>query len=72
MKRHGWGRIVTNSSISAYGVGINGAHYAASKGPHISLSPPSPLSPSPSPPRPPSKPRGPQSSPPLLSLNPEH
>jgi len=27
-----WGRIVTISSISAHGVGVNGCHYAASKG----------------------------------------
>lgn len=27
-----WGRIITISSISAHGVGVNGCHYAASKG----------------------------------------
>jgi len=27
-----WGRIITVSSISAHGVGVNGCHYAASKG----------------------------------------
>ncbi|KMP07371.1 hypothetical protein DIZ76_017129 [Coccidioides immitis] len=32
MKAQRWGRIVFISSIAAYGGGINGAHYAASKG----------------------------------------
>jgi 3-oxoacyl-[acyl-carrier protein] reductase len=32
MKNNQWGRIVTIGSIAAYGAGINGAHYAASKG----------------------------------------
>ncbi|OCK85620.1 NAD(P)-binding protein [Lepidopterella palustris CBS 459.81] len=32
MKAQGWGRIVFVSSIAAYGAGINGCHYAASKG----------------------------------------
>lgn len=31
MKSQGWGRIVLMSSISGYGGGINGCHYAASK-----------------------------------------
>ncbi|OCL11989.1 dehydrogenase with different specificitie [Glonium stellatum] len=32
MKSQRWGRIVFVSSIAAYGAGINGCHYAASKG----------------------------------------
>jgi len=32
MKAQRWGRIVFVSSIAAYGAGINGCHYAASKG----------------------------------------
>ncbi|KAF2759044.1 3-ketoacyl-acyl carrier protein reductase [Pseudovirgaria hyperparasitica] len=32
MKAQKWGRIVLSSSIAAYGGGINGCHYAASKG----------------------------------------
>ncbi|KAF2843409.1 NAD(P)-binding protein [Patellaria atrata CBS 101060] len=32
MKTKQWGRIIFCSSIAAYGAGINGAHYAASKG----------------------------------------
>jgi 3-oxoacyl-[acyl-carrier protein] reductase len=32
MKAQRWGRIIFISSISGYGVGLNGAHYAASKG----------------------------------------
>ncbi|ORY17213.1 3-ketoacyl-acyl carrier protein reductase [Clohesyomyces aquaticus] len=32
MKQQRWGRIVFISSISGYGVGLNGCHYAASKG----------------------------------------
>jgi len=31
MQKQGWGRIILMSSIAAYGGGINGAHYAASK-----------------------------------------
>ncbi|PMD44527.1 NAD(P)-binding protein [Hyaloscypha variabilis F] len=32
MKAQKWGRIIFISSIAAYGAGINGCHYAASKG----------------------------------------
>ncbi|KAF2469411.1 NAD(P)-binding protein [Lindgomyces ingoldianus] len=32
MKQQRWGRIIFISSISGYGVGLNGCHYAASKG----------------------------------------
>ncbi|KAI9734174.1 MAG: hypothetical protein M1818_006619 [Claussenomyces sp. TS43310] len=32
MKAQRWGRIIFISSIAAYGAGINGCHYAASKG----------------------------------------
>lgn len=32
-----WGRIVTVGSISALGVGVNGCHYAASKGGLLSM-----------------------------------
>ncbi|KAF2087097.1 3-oxoacyl-reductase [Saccharata proteae CBS 121410] len=32
MQKERWGRIVFVSSIAAYGAGVNGAHYAASKG----------------------------------------
>lgn len=32
MKTQRWGRIIFMSSIAAYGGGINGCHYAASKG----------------------------------------
>ncbi|KAF2252102.1 NAD(P)-binding protein [Trematosphaeria pertusa] len=32
MKEKRWGRIIFVSSIAAYGVGLNGCHYAASKG----------------------------------------
>ncbi|KAF2733779.1 3-oxoacyl-reductase [Polyplosphaeria fusca] len=32
MKKQQWGRIIFVSSIAAYGVGLNGCHYAASKG----------------------------------------
>jgi len=32
MQAASFGRIVTVSSISGYGVGVNGCHYAASKG----------------------------------------
>lgn len=32
MQKQGWGRIIFMSSISALGGGINGCHYAASKG----------------------------------------
>lgn len=32
MRAQKWGRIVFVSSIAAYGGGINGPHYAASKG----------------------------------------
>ncbi|KAF2114073.1 3-oxoacyl-reductase [Lophiotrema nucula] len=32
MKRQRWGRIIFISSIAAYGAGLNGCHYAASKG----------------------------------------
>jgi 3-oxoacyl-[acyl-carrier protein] reductase len=32
MRMQKWGRIVFVSSIAAYGGGINGPHYAASKG----------------------------------------
>ncbi|KAF1988857.1 NAD(P)-binding protein [Aulographum hederae CBS 113979] len=32
MKSQSWGRIIFVSSIAAYGAGVNGAHYAASKG----------------------------------------
>jgi 3-oxoacyl-[acyl-carrier protein] reductase len=31
MQSHNWGRIIFMSSIAAYGGGINGCHYAASK-----------------------------------------
>ena len=31
MQEHNWGRIIFMSSIAAYGGGINGCHYAASK-----------------------------------------
>lgn len=31
MQAHGWGRIVLIGSLAAYGGGINGCHYAASK-----------------------------------------
>jgi 3-oxoacyl-[acyl-carrier protein] reductase len=37
MKAQKWGRIVSISSIAAYGAGINGCHYAASKGGLTSL-----------------------------------
>ena len=33
-----WGRIITVSSISAHGVGVNGCHYAASKGGVLAMS----------------------------------
>ncbi|KAM3076052.1 hypothetical protein ACMFMG_006435 [Clarireedia jacksonii] len=32
MKQQRWGRIIFISSIAAYGAGLNGCHYAASKG----------------------------------------
>lgn len=32
MKKQNWGRIIYVSSIAAYGAGLNGCHYAASKG----------------------------------------
>ena len=32
MKAQRWGRIIFVSSIAAYGGGMNGCHYAASKG----------------------------------------
>lgn len=32
MKQQRWGRIIFVSSIAAHGGGMNGAHYAASKG----------------------------------------
>jgi 3-oxoacyl-[acyl-carrier protein] reductase len=32
MKAKNWGRIIYISSIAAYGAGLNGCHYAASKG----------------------------------------
>ncbi|KAJ9645763.1 hypothetical protein H2201_003654 [Coniosporium apollinis] len=32
MKKQRWGRIIFMSSIAAYGTGLNGCHYAASKG----------------------------------------
>ncbi|PSN72140.1 NAD(P)-binding protein [Corynespora cassiicola Philippines] len=32
MKQQRWGRIIFVSSIAGYGVGLNGCHYAASKG----------------------------------------
>ena len=32
MRQQNWGRIVFVSSIAAYGGGINGPHYASSKG----------------------------------------
>lgn len=32
MRQRKWGRIIFISSIAAYGGGINGCHYAASKG----------------------------------------
>lgn len=32
MKKQRWGRLIYVSSIAGYGAGVNGAHYAASKG----------------------------------------
>ncbi|KAF2139007.1 uncharacterized protein K452DRAFT_320650 [Aplosporella prunicola CBS 121167] len=37
MKAQHWGRIVFISSIAAYGAGVNGAHYAASKGGQVGM-----------------------------------
>ncbi|QDS76991.1 hypothetical protein FKW77_005898 [Venturia effusa] len=37
MKAQHWGRIIFVSSIAAYGAGINGCHYAASKGGSIGM-----------------------------------
>lgn len=38
MRSHHWGRIIFISSIAAHGGGINGTHYAASKGGLVGLS----------------------------------
>ncbi|KAF4542706.1 3-ketoacyl-acyl carrier protein reductase [Lasiodiplodia theobromae] len=37
MRDQKWGRIVFISSIAAYGAGVNGAHYAASKGGQLGM-----------------------------------